>query len=301
MRSVFGIQKKVGMGMEFVIMSGLSGAGKSKAAAVMEDMGFFCVDNLPVKLIGKFAELAMAGGGEYSRVALVTDVRGGRQFEGLFQVLEELREMQCPYSILFMEADNATVVKRYKESRRSHPLLDEADSLEEAIALERRALEHLRDQATHIIDTSNLSLGKLRGELMDLYDRGKKQSEEMEVRITSFGFKYGLPMDADLVFDVRFLPNPYYVPTLRPLTGLDEGVRNYVFSDHQGEKFLSLLQELLDWLFPRYVEEGKTNLVLAVGCTGGKHRSVAIAHAISQHLRSSGERVAESHRDMGRV
>jgi len=286
--------------MEFVIISGLSGAGKSKAASFMEDMDFFCVDNLPAPLIPKFAELGMAGSGEYDRVVLVTDVRGGTNFDALFRALDDLKAMKCAYRILFMDASDEVIIKRYKETRRSHPLGEECDSLEEAIELERKMLAPLRERAEYIIDTSNLSTAKLKGELRRLFARGGSTEGRMEVRVSSFGFKHGVPMEADLVFDVRFLPNPYYVADLRPLTGLDDRVRDYVFSSPQTGEFMDRLEEFVGWLLPRYEEEGKTALVIAVGCTGGHHRSVAVAHALAERLRKNGGPVAESHRDMGR-
>ena len=286
--------------MEFVIISGMSGAGKSKAASFMEDMGFFCVDNLPAALITKFAELGMAGNGEYERVVLVTDVRSGSNFDGLFQALEQLREMKCHYSILYMDAGEDTIIKRYKETRRSHPLSEECGgSLEGAIALEKQRMAQLKAKADHIIDTSELSTARLKGELARLFGRGQ-QREEMRVNVTSFGFKHGLPRTADLVFDVRFLPNPYYIPQLRPLTGLDDSVRDYVFDSPQTGEFLKRLKSLVDFLLPQYVEEGKTELVLAVGCTGGHHRSVAVAHDLAQHIRALGYQTDENHRDLGR-
>jgi len=287
--------------MEFVIISGMSGAGKSKAASFMEDMGFFCVDNLPAPLISKFAEIGMSAAGEYDRVVLVTDVRGGKNFQRLFDALDDLQKMKCTYRILFMDASDQVIIKRYKESRRSHPLSEECDSLEQAIGLERAMLENLRRRADHIIDTSNLSTAKLKGELRTLFARGGGERPPMEVQVASFGFKHGLPMEADLVFDVRFLPNPYYIPELRPLTGLDAGVRDYVFASPQTGEFLEKITQLLQWLLPRYEEEGKTSLVVAVGCTGGHHRSVAIAHALSERLRGEGRSIAESHRDLGRT
>ena len=286
--------------MEFVIISGLSGAGKSKAASIMEDLDFFCVDNLPAPLIPKFAELGMAGSGEYDRVVLVTDIRGGTNFESLFQALRDLKNMKCSYRILFMEASDETIIKRYKETRRSHPLAESCDSLEQAIALERRMLAPLRERAEYIIDTSNLSTAKLKGELRRLFAKGGTLEGRMDVRVTSFGFKHGVPMEADLVFDVRFLPNPYYVAELRPLTGLDQGVRDYVFSGGQTQEFLNRLGDFVTWLLPRYEEEGKTALVIAVGCTGGHHRSVAIAHALAGLIEEKGYPVSESHRDLGR-
>lgn len=286
--------------MEFVIISGLSGAGKSKAASFMEDMGFFCVDNLPAPLIPKFAELGMAGTGEYDRVVLVTDVRSGTNFSALFQSLEALKGMKCPYRILYMDASDDVIIKRYKETRRSHPLAEECDSLEGAIALERRMLAPLRERAEFVVDTSDLSTAKLRGELLRLFGRGSQEGA-MTVSVTSFGFKHGLPREADLVFDVRFLPNPYYVQELRPRTGLDDGVRDYVFSGGAAGEFLEKLQDLVGFLLPKYVEEGKTALVVAVGCTGGHHRSVAIAHALAAYIRGRGYPVTESHRDLGRT
>lgn len=287
--------------MEFIIISGLSGAGKSKAASFMEDMDFFCVDNLPAPLIPKFAELGMAGSGEYDRVVLVTDVRSGTNFDALFHALDELKAMKCAYRILFMDASDATIIKRYKETRRSHPLAEECESLEQAIRLERQMLAPLRERAEYIVDTSNLSTGKLKGELRRLFARGSSAEGGMEVRVASFGFKHGVPMEADLVFDVRFLPNPYYVAELRTLTGLDDGVRDYVFSTPQTEEFLTRLEDFVSWLLPKYEEEGKTSLVIAVGCTGGHHRSVAIAHALAEHLRGTGCPIVESHRDLGRA
>ena len=286
--------------MEFIIISGLSGAGKSKAASFMEDMGFFCVDNLPAPLIPKFAELGMAGTGEYDRVVLVTDVRSGTNFSALFQSLEALKGMKCPYRILYMDASDDVIIKRYKETRRSHPLAEECDSLEGAIALERRMLAPLRERAEFVVDTSDLSTAKLRGELLRLFGRGSQEGA-MTVSVTSFGFKHGLPREADLVFDVRFLPNPYYVQELRPRTGLDDGVRDYVFSGGAAGEFLEKLQDLVGFLLPNYVEEGKTALVVAVGCTGGHHRSVAIAHALAAYIRGRGYPVTESHRDLGRT
>ena len=286
--------------MEFLIITGLSGAGKSKAASFMEDMGFFCVDNLPAPLIPKFAELGMAGTGEYDRVVLVTDVRSGTNFSALFQSLEALKGMKCPYRILYMDASDDVIIKRYKETRRSHPLAEECDSLEGAIALERRMLAPLRERAEFVVDTSDLSTAKLRGELLRLFGRGSQEGA-MTVSVTSFGFKHGLPREADLVFDVRFLPNPYYVQELRPRTGLDDGVRDYVFSGGAAGEFLEKLQDLVGFLLPKYVEEGKTALVVAVGCTGGHHRSVAIAHALAAYIRGRGYPVTESHRDLGRT
>ena len=286
--------------MEFIIISGLSGAGKSRAASIMEDMGFFCVDNLPAPLIPKFAELGMGGNGEYDRVALVTDVRGGTNFDGLFQALDGLKSMKCGYRIVFMEASDPVIIRRYKETRRNHPLAEECGSLEEAIALERDMLAPLKERADWVIDTSNLSTRALRGELLRLFSQGTAE-RSMEVRVMSFGFKHGIPAEADLVFDVRFLPNPYYVAELRPLTGLDAGVRDYALSSPQSQEFLKKLTDFVTYLLPRYLEEGKAALVIAVGCTGGHHRSVAVTHALAETIRGLNYPVTESHRDMGRT
>ena len=285
--------------MEFLIISGLSGAGKSRAASVMEDLGYFCVDNLPVPLIPKFAELGMGGNGEYDRVVLVTDIRGGTNFEGLFQALDRLTAMKCSYRILFMDASDATIIKRYKETRRVHPLGEECASLEQAIEMERQVLSPLRERADWIVDTTGLTLGQLRSKLLSLFSKGTEEGK-MEVHVLSFGFKHGVPMEADLVFDVRFLPNPYYVPELRGLTGLDEGVRDYVFSNPQSDEFLKRLSDFVSYLLPRYAEEGKTSLTIAVGCTGGHHRSVAVAHALAKFVAGQGFPVTASDRDMGR-
>ena len=285
--------------MEFILISGMSGAGKSKAASFMEDMDFFCVDNLPAPLISKFAELGMAGSGEYERVVLVTDVRSGTSFDGLFQALDALKEMKCSYRILFMDASDETIIKRYKETRRSHPLVDDGISLEQAIPKEREMLRPLRERAEYIIDTSALSTAKLKGELRRLFARGEQSQGRMDLRILSFGFKHGVPMEADLVFDVRFLPNPYYLAELRQKTGLDTAVRDYVFSTPTAHEFFARLTDFTDWLLPRYEEEGKSVLVIAVGCTGGHHRSVAVAHALAGHYRSQGVSVSENHRDLG--
>lgn len=286
--------------MEFVIISGMSGAGKSRAASFMEDMGYFCVDNLPVPLIPKFAELGMAGSEEYGRVVLVTDVRAGAMFDRLFQALDELEAMKCPYRILFMDAGDDVIIKRYKESRRSHPLAEESESLEAAIARERGMLQPLRQRADHIIDTSEMPTAKLKGELRKTFRRETDGGESMQVNVISFGFKHGLPLEADLVFDVRFLPNPFYITELRHLTGLDAEVREYVFRNGLAREFLDRLSGMLEFLLPRYVEEGKTALVIAVGCTGGHHRSVAIAHEVTQTIARFGYMVAENHRDLGR-
>ena len=285
--------------MKFILISGLSGAGKSKAASFLEDMGYYVADNLPAPLIPKFAELCMAGQGQYQKVALVTDIRGGQTFDGLFDALDQLRDMGCAYQILFVEASLETIIKRYKETRRSHPLAKAGRSLAEAVALERTALEPVRKRAEYVLDTSALSTAKLRGEVLRLFGDGGS-TPAMSVSVISFGFKYGIPIEADLVFDVRFLPNPYYIAELRPQTGLDAGVRDFVFGYQQTRDLMVHLEGLLSFLLPLYVEEGKTALVIAVGCTGGHHRSVAVTRALADFIRQKGYNASESHRDMTR-
>ena len=285
--------------MRFILISGLSGAGKSKAASFLEDMGYYVADNLPAPLIPKFAELCMAGQGQYQKVALVTDIRGGQTFDGLFDALDQLRDMGCAYQILFVEASLETIIKRYKETRRSHPLAKAGRSLEEAVALERSALEPVRKRSEYILDTSALSTAKLRGEMLRLFGEGDGRPA-MSVSVISFGFKNGIPLEADLVFDVRCLPNPYYIAELRPQTGLDAGVRDFVFGYQQTRDLMVHLEGLLSFLLPLYVEEGKTALVIAVGCTGGHHRSVAVTRALADFIRQKGYNASESHRDMTR-
>ena len=285
--------------MEFVIISGLSGAGKSTVVSIMEDIGFYCVDNLPASLIPKFAELCMANPGKYDRVAVVCDIRGGQTFDGLFAALAALREMRCDYKILFVEATPAVIIRRYKETRRSHPLEGAGRSLSSAVERETAALEPVRERADYIIKTTALSTAKLRGEVLRLFSDGDGRPE-MSINVISFGFKYGLPIEADMVFDVRFLPNPYYIAELREQTGLDEGVRSFVFGYQQTRDFMSHLEDLMAFLLPQFVEEGKTALVIAVGCTGGQHRSVAITRALAEFIRQKGYSASESHRDMTR-
>jgi len=284
--------------MEFIIISGLSGAGKSQAASIMEDMGFFCVDNMPVSLIPQFAELCMAGTGQYERVALVTDVRGGQTFVGLFEALDTLHAMSCDYKILFVEAGQETIINRYKETRRSHPLAQNGRSLADAVQQEVAVLAPVRHRAEYIIDTTALSTAKLRGEIFRLFGDGEGTS--MAVSVISFGFKYGIPIEADLVFDVRFLPNPHYIAALREKTGLDEAVRSFLFGYQQTTDLMGHLEQMMSFLLPQYVEEGKTALVIAVGCTGGKHRSVAVTRSLADFIRQKGYCASENHRDMTR-
>ena len=285
--------------MEILIISGLSGAGKSKAASFLEDMGFYIVDNMPAAMILKFAEFCTVSNGRYDRVALVYDVRTANSFTEFFEVLDKLKAMDCQCMMLFLEASPETVIKRYKETRRRHPLRDGADSLEEAVRQERALMQPVKDRADYVVDTSRLSTAQLRSELLRLFDtRGEKAG--MTVNVTSFGFKYGLPMEADLVMDVRFMPNPYYIEALRPKTGLDRDVYEYVFKFQQTKDFMKRLEDLLTFVLPLYAEEGKTSLTLAVGCTGGHHRSVAVTHALTEFIHQQGYPVTENHRDLAR-
>lgn len=287
--------------MQLFIVSGLSGAGKSTVMSILEDSGYFCVDNLPPALIPKFAELCQMGSGTHQRAAVVCDIRGGSRFEGLFEALDTLDEMNVPYKVLFVDADDQTIIKRYKETRRSHPLLESQGTLARAVQKERELMEPVRSRAGIVLQTNAMSTRKLRDHVLELVYPGRRKDSELNVCVTSFGFKYGLPMEADLVFDVRFLPNPFYIESLRPHTGLDEGVRDYVFQFSQSHKFLTKLEDMVDFLLPQFVEEGKSMVVLAIGCTGGKHRSVAMTHALAEHIRSLGYRVSENHRDMTRA
>lgn len=285
--------------MQFVIVSGLSGAGKSKAASFMEDLGFYCVDNMPADLIPQFAQLCLATKGRYERVALVTDVRASLTFEGLFKALDSLDQMRLSYTILFVDCDTDVIIKRYKETRRKHPLTRDGSALRDAVERERTLLEPIRNRANAVINTSVLSTAKLRGEIINLV-AGDQRDRAMSVSVVSFGFKHGLPMEADLVFDVRFLPNPHYIPELRPKTGLDSDVRDFVFSYQQTKDFVAKVEELLSICLPSYVDEGKTSLVVAVGCTGGKHRSVAVARELGDYIAKRGYVTDVSHRDMAR-
>ena len=283
--------------MDFLIITGLSGAGKSRAADVLEDLDYYCVDNLPVALMPKFAELCIATGGRYEKVALVTDVRAKNGFDELLKTLDQLKEMNCACRILYMDADVPTIVRRYKETRRPHPLAKRGGSIEEAVYREIDLLAPLRERADFIVNSSELALGQLQGRLFELISpAGSKR--QLEVTVEAFGFKYGVPLDADLVFDVRFLPNPYYLEELRLLTGLDRPVAQYVFDSAEARTFMEKMEDLLDFLLPLYVEEGKLSLLIAVGCTGGRHRSVAIASALTEYLKAKGVNAENINRDI---
>ena len=283
--------------MEFLIVSGVSGAGKTRTADVLEDLDFYCVDNLPVAMLPRFAEFCMGMGGRYERVALVTDIRDREGFNDILSSLDKLRELGCDYRILFVEADLSTIVKRYKESRRPHPLQAEAGSIEAAVKLEYDALSALRERADYVINTTNLTLGMLQSEIYRFFV-GEASERPLAVTVMSFGFKYGIPIEADMVFDVRFLPNPYYVAELREKTGLDREVYDFIFEHETTKDFAARLFDMIDFLIPQYIEEGKHNLTIAVGCTGGHHRSVAVAKALTEHIHALGQNAENVNRDM---
>ena len=285
--------------MEFVIITGISGGGKSQAADIIEDLNFYCVDNMPAALIPRFAELCAATKGRYEKVALVTDMREKNGVSEILNAMQTLRDMGIAYKTLFMEADLPVIVKRYKESRRPHPLSVAGDSVDVSIAKEKALMMPIREMSDYIVNSSHLTLGQLRNELYTLFS-GKTAERSITVNVMSFGYKHGLPMDADLVFDVRFLPNPFYIESMRPQCGLDDEVRDYVFSFPQTREFMDRLTEMIKFLLPQYIEEGKYSLTIAVGCTGGRHRSVAIAEALGDALAADGINVARINRDMSK-
>lgn len=281
--------------MKFVIVTGMSGAGKSQALNALEDMGFFCIDNLPPQLIMKFADLVYHSSEKMKNTALVCDIRSG-DMQQLHEALDELYENGYEYETLFLDASDEVLVKRYKETRRQHPLAKEG-SVTDGIKQERKTLESLREHATHILDTSMMKASGLKENLQSLYGSGETQSR-IVINVMSFGFKYGIPLDSDLVFDVRFLPNPFYIPELKEHTGLESCVFDYVMGFEQSREFLKRLTDMIEYLIPHYIEEGKLQLVIAIGCTGGHHRSVTIAEALSKALEESNYRVITAHRDI---
>ena len=282
--------------MDFLIVSGLSGAGKSRAMDILEDLDFYCVDNMPVALISKFAELCLATRGRYERVALATDMRSLDSFEEFWKALDALHALGCNCKILFLEANVPTIVKRYKETRRRHPLAPEGGSIESAVRREIQLMEPMRARADYIVDTTNTTVGMLQSEIYKIFV-GDYTGRILAVNVISFGFKYGLPIEADLVFDVRFLENPYYVAELRGKTGMEKEVADYVLCNDKGRDFMERLCALVDYLLPHYIEEGKCALTVAVGCTGGRHRSVAVSEALGAHISSLGHSVRCIHRD----
>lgn len=272
--------------MRFVVVTGMSGGGKSTALKMLEDAGFYCVDNLPVSLIDKFVELIVTPNSEISKVALGLDVRAGQPFEDATNVLMALRERGYKLEILFMEADNNVLIKRYKETRRVHPLALEG-RVEDGVHKERIVLQDIRKQADYVIDTTHLLTRELKEELDRIFVRNKEYNS-LIVTVMSFGFKHGIPTDADLVFDVRFLPNPFYIDELKLKTGNDQEVQDYCMSFAEAEEFLQRLKDMIQFLIPNYIKEGKYRLVIAIGCTGGKHRSVTLANELYSRMKDKG-------------
>lgn len=283
--------------MEFLIISGMSGAGKTRAAAILEDLGYYCVDNMPVELIPKFAEICVAS--HYEKVAIVMDIRTSKAFEKLFISLEEAEEKGYEFKIIYLDAKDSTLVSRYKETRRAHPMSRGGVSLAEAIKGERNLLEPVRLKANLIVDTTALSVQRLREHLIDLVLEERNRS--LIVNVLTFGFKHGAPQESDLLFDVRFLPNPYYDEQLRVKTGLDLDVCDYVHKTTVASEFMVKLTDMIDFLIPQYIAEGKSSLVIAIACTGGKHRSVCIGEELYKHIQKTGLNVVINHRDKDKM
>lgn len=282
--------------MRIVIVTGMSGAGKSTVLKMFEDIGYYCVDNMPIALVEKFVELAVAGNSDLKNIALGVDIRSGQAFAGFDAVLEHMSNAGVKYEILFLDCADAVLVKRYKETRRSHPLAV-GDRIDKGIALEREALAFLKKKSDYIIDTSSLLTRDLRQEIERIFVQNEKYNN-LFVTILSFGFKYGIPADADLVFDVRFLPNPYYVEELKPLTGNDKPIQDYVMGCPQAVEFMDKLEDMINFLIPNYILEGKNSLVIAIGCTGGKHRSVTLANELYRRLSDKDYGIKLEHRDI---
>lgn len=286
--------------MRFVIVTGMSGAGKSTALKMLEDMGYFCVDNLPVPLIPKLAEILFVPGAEMNKTALGVDIRSGDNFYELESVLKELDKNGMKYEILYLESSDDVLIKRYKETRRFHPLSGNDGRVDEGICKEREKLIFLKRKADYLIDTSHMLTRELRKELGKIFVQNKEY-KNLYITVLSFGFKYGIPSDADLVFDVRFLPNPYYLEDLRPLSGNDRAVRDYVMNNDKAKEFLEKLVSMIEFLIPNYILEGKTQLVIGIGCTGGKHRSVTLANELYEILeKKDNYGIRIEHRDIGK-
>lgn len=285
--------------MEFLIVTGLSGAGKTQAAHYLEDLGYYCVDNMPSALLRPFAEFCIDSQGRFNKVALVADVRARESFDALFTALEGLRELDCTFRILFIEAPVEAIVRRYKETRRRHPLTKPGMTIEDAVRREIELLSPVRERADYIIDTGGTTLGQLHNEILRLL--AEDDSGSMPINVIAFGYKYGIPLEADLVLDVRFLPNPYYIDELKPLSGLDKAVYDYVMGQPDTAEYLKKLTDFITFQLPRFREEGKPSLTIAVGCTGGRHRSITVARALTDILADSGENARLICRDLGKA
>ncbi|MDD5949781.1 MAG: RNase adapter RapZ [Lachnospiraceae bacterium] len=282
--------------MRFVIVSGMSGAGKSTALKMLEDAGYFCVDNLPIQLICPFAKMAFDGDTKLERAAIGVDIRSGNDLDKLESMLEDMQKSGYEYELLYLDASDEVLIRRYKETRRRHPLAKNA-RIESGILLEREKTSFLKRGATYVLDTSTMLTRELKAELDKIFVE-EKPYRNIYITVLSFGFKYGIPADSDLVFDVRFLPNPYYVPELKYLTGNDEPIREFVMKNEEATEFLMKLIDMMEFLIPNYQREGKYQLVISIGCTGGKHRSVTLANALFGVLRELGYSVKIEHRDI---
>jgi UPF0042 nucleotide-binding protein len=280
--------------MRFVIVTGMSGAGKSSVLKMLEDVGFFCVDNLPIKLVKKFVKLIMQGNND--KVALGLDIRSGQSLDELDVVLNDMKSIGFKYEILFLDCSTEVLVKRFKETRRIHPL-SQSERVDKGIELERMKLDFLRKKADIIIDTSHLLIRELKTQIDTIYV-GEESFNNFMIMVLSFGFKYGIPTDADLIFDVRFLPNPYYIAELKDKTGMDARVRRFVMDSDAAGQFINKLEDMLTFLIPHYITEGKNQLVIGIGCTGGKHRSVTLANELSKRLEGLGYGIKTEHRDI---
>ena len=283
--------------MKILIVTGLSGAGKTQVVKALEDIGYYCVDNMPPSLITKFAEIFHKSDEKKSKLAVVTDLRGGEMFNGLSMALDELSEYGIEYEILFLEASTETLIKRYKETRRTHPGAN-GGSIVDGINREIVLLSDIKSKSDFIVDTSNLSPTQVRDRIKLLFDENKEKG--FVIDIISFGFKYGIPLDADLVFDVRFLPNPFYIPELKSKTGLETAVHDYVMNFDESKEFLIKLKDMISFLIPKYIKEGKTQLIIGIGCTGGHHRSVTLAEELYNTFHKSEYRTTVIHRDINR-
>lgn len=284
--------------MELLIVTGMSGAGKSHAANVLEDIGFYCVDNVPPLIIPHFIELLGSENSEFNKLAIVTDIRGGELFNDIIAVLERFKDEGISYKVLFLSAENEVLIRRYKENRRLHPLSTKNGiTISEAVNLESIMLSHIKDIADYVIDTSSLSVAQFKERISELF---AKELKTVTVQCESFGFKYGVPSDADLVFDVRCLPNPFYIAELKHLTGEDENVRNFVMDSKESQQFFAKVKDFVTYTLPLYFKEGKSQLVIAFGCTGGKHRSVTFAKLLKDELIKENINAITVHRDISK-
>ena len=285
--------------MQYTIVTGMSGSGKTRVIRFLEDMGYFCIDNMPPVLIPKFSEMLSSVNGSFNNVALVIDIRVGDMINELIKQMEDLKSKGYDCTILYLDASDETLVKRYKETRRSHPLENEGGGLLDAIKRERKMLKSLFDDADYVIDTSNMTAAQLLTRLKEIYAPAST-GQALKVNVMAFGYKYGMPLDADLVFDVRCFPNPFYIDELKRRTGNDKEVQDYVMSFPTAVKFMEKLQDLMSFMIPLYIEEGKISLTIAIGCTGGKHRSVTMTNKLADYLKSKDYEVSITYRDLGK-